>query len=378
MGVYQRPSGSWCYEIRGRNGEGKQVTLDSRYDFDSKDDATLAWLEAKKKVKIRSTHFLFRDAVAGRLEHLSLYTHKEDHEKVPRSYANDRKRLSRFGVWADLPVEEITRDMVKAELKKLLAPPPEGLGLTAANVNKHLIALKAAFNYVIKEGKLTVNPTKDIDFFPEDDKAPKFIPSPDQLAQVLLLAKPMDRAYLTIVAYTGARISEINKLSWADVRWDIDGKGHTAVGLWTRKKKDKKRVQRWVPVIERVKQALQYAHQHRIKNSPWAFTNPLMVVKYPDNPNRWRWIYRDKFFATLCDRTGVPRMSFHNLRHLASCNMAAKGAALTDIQQILGHERATTTDLYLRSLGFNALRGAAELIEDMCDSPVAQNENPYK
>ena len=380
MGVYQRPSGSWCYEIRGRNQEGKQVTLDARYDFDNKDDATLAWLEAKKKVKIRTTHFLFRNLVAARLEHLSLYTHKEEHEKVPRSYANDRKRLSRFGAWADLPAEEITREMVKNELKKLLALPPDGEGLTAVNVNKHLIALKAAFNHAINEGKLTVNPARGIDFFPEDDKTPKFIPEPDQLARILLLAKPIDRAYLTVVAYTAARISEINKLTWEDVRWDIDGQGHAAVGLWTRKKKDKKRVQRWVPVTYTVKKALKEAHKYRVRNSPWVFTNPEMVSKYPENPIRWRWIYRDKFFATLCDRAGMPRMGYHNLRHLASCNMAAKGAALTDIQQILGHERATTTDIYLRSLGFNGLRGAAEMMEGMCDflcdSPVAQNEKP--
>ena len=139
-------------------------------------------------------------------------------------------------------------------------------------------------------------------------------------------------------------------------------------------------MQRWVPVLERVKQALQYAYRRRTENSPWVFTNPAMVIKYPDNPTRWRWIYRDKFFATLCDRAGILRMGFHNLRHLAACNMAAKGAALTDIQQILGHERATTTDLYLHSLGFNGLRGAADMMEGMCDflcdSPVAQNDKP--
>ena len=119
MGVYQRPSGSWCYEIRGRIEEGKQVTLDSRYDFDSKDDATLAWLEAKKKVKIRTTHFLFRDLVVARLEHLSLYTHKEDHEKIPKSYANDRKRLSRFGVWADLPAEDRPSNMLTDTARRI-------------------------------------------------------------------------------------------------------------------------------------------------------------------------------------------------------------------------------------------------------------------
>jgi integrase len=75
------------------------------------------------------------------------------------------------------------------------------------------------------------------------------------VAQVLLLAKPMDRAYLTVVAYTAARISEINRLTWEDVRWDIDGKGNAALCVWTRKKKGVVRTPRWAPVIERVKEA---------------------------------------------------------------------------------------------------------------------------
>lgn len=374
MGVYQRKSGSWCYEIRKRNSEGKWTTLDGKYDFDTEDDATLAFIEAKKKIKTRTTFFLFRHAVAGRLEHLHLYTVREKHEKVSKSYANNRVRLSRFGVWADLPVEEITRDMIKAELKKLLAA-----GMTPANVNKHLIALKAVFNFAISEGKLAMNPTKGIPFFPEDDPKPKFIPEPDQVAQVLLLAKPMDRAYLTVVAYTAARINEVNKLTWSDVRWDADGRGKAAICLKTRKSKGAKAKKRWVPVIERVRQALLYAYQHHTKNSPWVFTNPKMVVKYPKNPERWCYIYRDKFFATLCDRAGVPRMGFHNLRHRAACNLMERGAVLTDIQHVLGHERPTTTDTYLRSLGFSSLRNVVELMDDCdsdCDSKSRNMEKP--
>jgi integrase len=375
VGVYQRKSGNWCYEIRGRNAEGKWITLDAKYDFASEDEATIAWIEAKRKAKTRMTLFLFRHAVAGRLAHLDLYTVKDEHEKVSKSYANNRVRLSRFAEWADLPVEEISRDMIKEALKKFLDS-----GMTPANANKHLVAVKAVFNFAIKEGKLAINPTVGIPFFPTEEHL-KFIPEPDQVAKILLKAKPMDRAYLTVVAYTAARINEINKLSWEDVRWDADGKGHAAICLWTRKKKGSVRTPRWVPIIDRVKQALQYTYQNRTKNSPWVFTNPKMVVKYPNNPNRWRYIYRDKFFATLCDSAGVPRMGYHNLRHRAASNMMAKGAALTDIQHILGHERATTTDIYLRSLGFNALRGAAELMEDCdsnCDSTVAISEKPLK
>ena len=81
-------------------------------------------------------------------------------------------------------------------------------------------------------------------------------------------------------------------------------------------------------MTNKVKRALEYAYEHRTKNSPWVFTNPKMVIKYPDNPNRWRWIYRDKFFRTLCEKAGVPRMGYHNLRHLASVQHGSRGCAL--------------------------------------------------
>jgi integrase len=288
-------------------------------------------------------------------------------------------RLSRFGAWADLPVEEITRDMVKAELKRLVASPKDdGLGLTKENANKHLIALKAVFNYAIKQERLMVNPTNGIEPFPEDNRKVKFIPEKGQFSRILLAAKELDRAYLTIAAYTAGRISEINKLTWEDVRWD-NGRGRCAVCLWTRKKKHGDIKSRWVPVKDKVKAALEYAYAHRTKNSPWVFTNPDMVIKYPNDPSRWRYIYRSKFFKRLCDQAGVPRMGYHNLRHLASSSMAAGGAKLTEIQNFLGHERATTTNLYLQSLGFNYLEDAAEMMDletcaDLCaDEESAQN-----
>ena len=143
---------------------------------------------------------------------------------------------------------------------------------------------------------------------------------------MLWSAKPLDRAYLTVIAYTAARISEINKLTWEDVKWD-NGTGRCVVCLWTRKKKGSHLKPRWVPVKDKVKKALEDAYKFRTQNSPWVFTNPKMVIKYPDDPNRWRWIYRDKFFQTLCEKAGVPRMGYHNLRHLASSNMAAGGGA---------------------------------------------------
>jgi hypothetical protein len=61
------------------------------------------------------------------------------------------------------------------------------------------------------------------------------------------------------VASTAARISEINRRTWEDVRWDIDWQKECRHLPLDPEEKDAVRTPRWVPVIERVEQALQYA-----------------------------------------------------------------------------------------------------------------------
>jgi integrase len=356
VGVYQRKNG-WAFEIRQRV-EGKQITLASEYGFPTKDAATLAWIEAKAVAQTRATRTTFSQVVNARMDHLQAYTVREEHEKVSKTYANNRARLRRFAEWWDIPIEEITRDMIQAKMLALLET------FTPANVNKHLVCLRAVFNHAINNelGTLTRNPAARVPFFAESEKS-KMIPERDQVAQVKLLAQPLDRAYLVCIQYSAARVGEINKLTWEDVNFETG-----MIRLYTSKKAGGNRKGRWIPVIDKVVDALRYAHQHRTKNSPWVFTNPKMVGIYANEPGRWRWIYRDKFLKTLCREAGVPEMGYHCLRHAAASEMAAKGIPLTDIQKYLGHERATTTDLYLQSLGHNSLRAAANALDDnLCD-----------
>jgi integrase len=345
MGVYLRKNG-WAYEIRARV-DGKQTTLASQHGFPNKDAATQAWLDAKKSINLSVTHFTLTQACINRLAQVQAYaTH-------PTTFVDNRRQLGRFIEWADLPLHEITQDMVQAKIISLAQELNSN-----NNANKHLIALKAVFSVAVKSGKITRNPCVGIPMLPVERKA-KIIPERDQVAQVLLLANPLDRAYLTIVRFTAARINEINKLTWDDVDFE---KG--AVRLWTNKKKGGNRKSRWVPCIDKVIDALRLAHSRRTKNSPYVFSNPTMVEKYPASPEKWCYIYRDKFLHTLCRKAGVPEMGYHTLRHLTASEMANRGASLTDIQKVLGHERATTTDGYLQSLGFVSVRGAMLLLED--------------
>lgn len=347
MGVYRRKqTGKWCWEIPVRDATGKRKML-GRYDYDSRDAAMLDWIEEKQRIGLNMTHLTLRQACVNRLVQVQAYaTH-------PATYPDNKRQLGRFVAWADLPIGEITQDMVQAKIIDLARELDSN-----NNANKHLVALKAVFSLAVKSGKLTRNPCVGISFLPVERKA-KVIPERSQVAQVLLLANPMDRAYLTIVRFTAARINEINRLTWADVDFE---KG--AVRLWTNKRKGGNRQSRWVPCIDKVVDSLRYAHQHRTPNSPYVFNNPTMVERHPANPEKWCYGYRDKFLDTLCRKAGVPEMGYHTLRHLTASEMAARGANLIDIQKVLGHQRASTTDGYLESLGFISIRGAMLLLED--------------
>ena len=56
----------------------------------------------------------------------------------------------------------------------------------------------------------------------------------------------------------------------------------------------------------------------------------------------------------LCQKTGVTPFGFHATRHyFAVCLVKSHKADITGIQQLLGHQRPTTTDIYLRSVAPN-------------------------
>ena len=68
-----------------------------------------------------------------------------------------------------------------------------------------------------------------------------------------------------------------------------------------------------------------------------------------------------KLLKGLCKRAGVKYFSFHALRHYGASKLASEGEALTDIQALLGHMKATTTDIYLQSLSQSKRRAPEKL-----------------
>ncbi|NLW35002.1 MAG: site-specific integrase [Syntrophorhabdus aromaticivorans] len=146
------------------------------------------------------------------------------------------------------------------------------------------------------------------------------------------------RDYLTVVSLTLARVREINNLRWEDVHFT-----ENYFILRTRKAKNSDVTERKIPMTTKVREVLERrAPKEEDKEKPeYVFVNPRTKTRYD---------YRDKFLPALCEKAEAKPFMYHALRHYGASKLSNAGVPLTDIQEILGHQRATTTDIYLQSI----------------------------
>jgi len=71
---------------------------------------------------------------------------------------------------------------------------------------------------------------------------------------------------------------------------------------------------------------------------------------------------RKKVMRDLCQKAGVKYFQFQALRHAGASIMERRNVPIGSIQRILGHEKRTTTEIYLHSIG-EAEREAMEILE---------------
>jgi integrase len=210
------------------------------------------------------------------------------------------------------------------------------LDVSPQRANKYLAYIKALFNKGMALELISYNPAAHIQKFPEPRKA-QHIPSLEDIKRVMTVCTEEQRDYLWFLALTACRCGEANSLK----RTDVDlAAGMITIG--TRKSKDGNIAYRKILMG----QALATIVARRIaiakkSNIDYVFFNSRM-----DEPFN----YRSKFLRNKCVKAKVQPFTYHCLRHFASMAMDRAGVPLTDIQQVLGHQRPTTTDIYLSSI----------------------------
>jgi integrase len=343
MSIYLKAGKGWRYDFT-LNGQRH-----TQSGFKSKREVQKA--EAKRKEELQTpyqsvetqTDIGFLELVNGWLDDLEAY-------KSHAHYRDNIYRAKRWiKMWGGLLCVDIASDVVQ---RYLLKRRKETSAITA---NSELKNLRALFNFGIRKKLFVNNPTAGIPFFPID-RNEKYVPLQHDISSILLAASPVDQDYLLTIRETLARVNEINQLLWQDV--DLHDR---SVILYTRKKRGGHKTPRRVPMTETLYKILSRRYENNTEQKPWVFWHRYWSRK------QGKWIEgpyanRKNLLHVLCKKAGVKYFSYHALRHFGASILDRANVNIGSIQRLLGHEKRTTTEIYLHSIG-EAEREAMKVFE---------------
>ena len=265
----------------------------------------------------------------------------------PRTVESRKWALRTFVRWAEdrdlRRPDQITKPILESYQRWLFHyRKADGTPIGVTTQRCRLGALQNFFTWLCRENTLQANPAADLDL---PRKPPKSLPkslSPEEV-QVLLnipnVTDPLglrDRAILETFYSTGIRRSELVRVDVSDL--DL-GRGLLIV------RKGKGNKDRVVPVGAR---ALDWLRLYLEKTRPLLQTpasgQALFISGFGERLSGTfvgNWVRRTVDAANI-GRTG----SCHLLRHSCATHMLENGADIRFIQQMLGHARLDTTQIY--------------------------------
>jgi len=328
------------YLIKGRGWRYDFTLNGTRYTnawFETKTKARQA--EVKRKEEILSprlekeipTVMGFLELVNRRLDHVKAYnsaSYYKDHVYMAKRWVKE---------WKDRSSGEISTDEIQSFVLKRSK-------VSAFTANNELRCLRALFNFGIKRGWITINPTRNISFLPVEKRI-KYIPPKEDVLKVIMAADPETQDYLWVIKETMGRMSGINRLTWSDVNFD-----ERYLILYTRKKRGGHLTPRKVPMTQKLYGILSHRYSRRDKRKPWVFWHRNWDRKkkeWSEGPYK----ERKTVMKGLCKKAGVKYFRYHPLRHLGASLLDRANVNIGSIQRILGHEHRSTTEIYLHSIG---------------------------
>ncbi len=212
------------------------------------------------------------------------------------------------------------------------------------SIARKLAALRTFFQFLVREGTLDMNPAKLVATPRLEKKLPKhlsieeaikFVETPDLETD---LGK-RDRAMLELMYATGVRVAELTKLNLGHI--DFKNRLIRVTG--------KRRKERIVPFGEPALAALKIYLEVREKFLDAALVSErepeALFLNYQGTRITTRSVGRmvEKYIRICAGKSDI---SPHALRHSFATHLLDSGADLRDIQELLGHARLSTTQIY--------------------------------
>lgn len=270
----------------------------------------------------------------------------ENHLKLERSlsansveaYVRDMAKLQQFLSIKGKDV--LPHKVVLQDLQDFLAYLNE-LGMSAFSQARIISGVKSFFRFLVYEGELKEDPTELLEAPKLGRKLPDTLSlhEIDQLLSAIDHSKPegmRNRAMLETLYSSGLRVSELVGLRLSNVHFDVGflrvvGKGNK---------------ERLVPVGKEAIKYLKIYHDEvrvhmdiQLGHEGFVFLN-----------RRGRQLTRQMIFTIIKDlakAAGIKKtISPHTFRHSFATHLIEGGADLRAVQEMLGHESITTTEIY--------------------------------
>ncbi|MFZ2145886.1 MAG: tyrosine recombinase XerC [Sedimentisphaerales bacterium] len=211
-----------------------------------------------------------------------------------------------------------------------------------ATIARKLATLRSFYKFLVKRNQVTSNPVVAVRTPKQDKRLPRFLEYEE--VKKLLDTPPMDnwlgardRAILETLYSTGIRVSELVALNMDDIDFlgeivHIRGKG---------------KKERIAPIGSSALQVIQHYMEFRNKRAQnnSNFDSRVLFVNKHGKRLSTRSVRRkmDKYLKMA----GLdPAISPHTLRHSFATHMLNNGADLRSVQELLGHQSLSTTQIY--------------------------------
>jgi integrase/recombinase XerD len=253
-----------------------------------------------------------------------------------QSYLRDVNHLSVYMSEMGIEPELVTLEHLQSLLKSL-----NELGIAATSQRRIISGWRMFFKHLVIEDAIKENPADLLDLPLRPQHLPDVLTDEDitKIQATFDLSFPdeyRNNVIVEVLYGCGLRVSELVNLKLSNIYLDeqmlqIFGKGSK---------------ERWVPINPRALEMLStYIHTVRSQISP-----KLHEEKYVFLNRRGSHLSRNYVFMFLKQAVldaGIDKhVSPHSLRHSFATELVENGADLRAVQEMLGHESISTTEIY--------------------------------
>lgn len=259
-------------------------------------------------------------------------------ENTQQAYVRDVVKLQKFfseTVEKKIPERTSSRDL------EIFIENLSEIGVAASTQVRVISSIKNFFQYLIYDESLQENPATTLE-------SPRFSRKlPDTLSveeiDAMIAQIPMDtaigirnRAIIETIYACGLRVSELIKLRISDLSFSEDY--ITVIG-----KGNKERI---IPIAEQTQHYIRkYIREVRQLKKTHKDSRDILFLN-----NRGKGLSRIMIFYIIKDLAVLAAIkktvSPHTLRHSFATHLIEGGAGLRAVQEMLGHESITTTEIY--------------------------------